>query len=99
MRKIVSLLSVLMLLCTLAIAQTRTVSGVVRDEKGEPVPFATVTEAGTNNAVTADVNGAFKINIQGNSNLTISASGFQPKTISADAVSYTHLTLPTILRV
>jgi len=93
MRKIVSLLSVLMLLCTLAIAQTRTVSGVVRDEKGEPVPFATVTEAGTNNAVTADVNGAFKINIQGNSNLTISASGFQPKTISADEAANINLSI------
>jgi hypothetical protein len=47
MRKIASLLPVLMLLCTLAFAQTRTVKGIVRDDKGDPISFATITEAGT----------------------------------------------------
>ena len=51
MRKIASLLSVLMLLCTLAFGQTRTVTGTVKDETGTPVPFATVTETGTRNAL------------------------------------------------
>jgi hypothetical protein len=44
MRKIASLLSVLMLLCTLAFAQTRTITGTVRDENGNSIPFATITE-------------------------------------------------------
>jgi TonB-linked SusC/RagA family outer membrane protein len=90
MRKIVSLLAVLMLYCGLALAQTRTVSGVVRDANGSPVSFATVTEAGTNNAVRADANGAFTITVPQNAKLTISASGFQAQTISAgDAAAIT----------
>jgi len=82
MRKIASLLSVLMLLCTLAFAQTRVVSGVVKDEKGDPIPFATITETGTKNAVQADASGAFSIKIGANSQLTISSSGFTTQTIS-----------------
>jgi TonB-linked SusC/RagA family outer membrane protein len=82
MRKIASLLSVLMLLCTLAFGQSRTVTGTVSDENGTPIPFATVTETGTNNATTADANGNFSITVKQNSRLTISSTGFQAQTIS-----------------
>src|SRR5260370_5360657 len=82
MRKIASLLSVLMLLCTLAFAQTHTVTGIVKDEKGDPVPFATVIETGTKNAVTADANGFFTIKIKG-SQLTVSSAGHESKTVTA----------------
>src|SRR5687768_10705595 len=83
MRKIASLLSVLMLLCTLAFGQTRTVTGTVKDETGTPVPFATITETGTRNATTADANGNFTITIQHNGRLSFSASGFQAMSMSA----------------
>jgi TonB-linked SusC/RagA family outer membrane protein len=76
MRKFVSLLTVLMLLSALAFGQTRTITGAVRDDKGEAVPFATITESGTKNAVQADVNGLFTIKIGQNSTLIISSSGF-----------------------
>jgi len=81
MRKIGSFLTMLMLCSVLAFAQTRTVTGVVRDDKGEPVPFATVTEAGTRNAVQADANGNFSIRINENGRLAISATGFTAQTI------------------
>jgi TonB-linked SusC/RagA family outer membrane protein len=80
MRKIASLLTVLVLLCTVAFAQTRTVKGVVKDDKGEPIPFATVSEAGTKNATTADVNGTFSIKIKEGSKLIVSAAGFNTST-------------------
>jgi len=80
MRKIGSLLTVLMLFCALAFGQTRTVTGVVRDANGNPVPFATVTESGTRNAVKADANGAFTIRVPDNAKLDISATGFQART-------------------
>lgn len=86
MRKIASLLSVLMLVCALAFGQTRTVSGTVRDDKGDPIPFATVTVAGTNTATQADASGRFTLNnVAENARLTISSTGFTSQTIEAGA--------------
>ena len=67
MRKIVSLLAVLVMFYASAFAQTHSVSGTVRDEKGNVIPFATITETGTKNATQADANGAFSIKIAANS--------------------------------
>ena len=53
MRKILSLLTVLTFLCMSALAQTRTVNGVVLDQKVEPIAFATITETGNKNDVKA----------------------------------------------
>jgi TonB-dependent SusC/RagA subfamily outer membrane receptor len=85
MRKIVSLLAVLMLFSALAFAQNRTVTGTVRDDKGNPIPFATITETGTKNATQADANGSFNISVKPNSRLTISSSGFSSTTITPTA--------------
>ena len=85
MRKIASLIPVLVLLCTLAFAQTRTVKGIVRDEKGEPIPFATITEVGARNAAVADSAGAFAINVKSTSKLTVSATGFGSLTVTPGA--------------
>ena len=82
MRKITPLLTVLLFIGMIALGQTRTVTGVVRDDKGTPVPFATVTEAGTRNAVTADENGSFTIRIPENGRLAVSAAGFAAQTIA-----------------
>lgn len=77
MRKILSLLSVLMLLCTLAYGQARTITGKVIDAQGKPVPFASILIKGTTTGVAADANGAFSIQAAPNSVLVISAAGFQ----------------------
>src|SRR5690349_2373754 len=89
MRKILSLLAVLMLACTLVFAQTRTVTGTIRDANGNPVPFATVTEAGTRNAVQADANGNFSIALRQNGKLSVSAAGFQTQNITPSGNSAT----------
>lgn len=83
MRKIASLLSVLLLLCTLAFAQSRTVTGTVKDENGDPIPYATITETGTRNATTADASGSFTINVKEKSSLTFSSAGFQTQTLAS----------------
>src|SRR5215203_5833091 len=82
MKKILSLFSVLVLFCALAYGQVRTITGTVRDDKGEAVPFATVTEAGTRNAVQADASGNFSIKVPENARLSITASGYQTQTIA-----------------
>jgi len=71
-----------MLICTLAFGQTRVVTGQVRDNQGNPIPFATVTEGGTKNATQADANGNFTIRIPTTSRLTISAAGYTSQTTS-----------------
>ena len=83
MRKIASLLSVLMLLYAFAFAQTRTVTGQVKNDKGEPVTFATISEEGTRNATKADANGFFSIKVKEGANLVISAAGYDSKTVSS----------------
>ncbi|MBC7948706.1 MAG: SusC/RagA family TonB-linked outer membrane protein [Chitinophagaceae bacterium] len=86
MRKTASLLMMLMLFCTLAFSQaTRTVTGQVRDDKGEPIAFATILETGTQNATKADVNGNFTIKVKEGSQLTISSTGFDPVTVAPGA--------------
>ncbi len=82
MKKNVTLASVLMFFCALAYGQIRNVTGIVRDDKGELVPFATVTEAGRKNAVQADASGSFLIKVADNARLVISASGYQAQTIA-----------------
>ena len=66
----------LMLCAVLAFAQTRPVKGLVKDDAGAPVPYATITESGTKNATTADATGNFTIQMRGNGNLNVTATGF-----------------------
>ncbi|MEY3432917.1 MAG: hypothetical protein RL131_853, partial [Bacteroidota bacterium] len=94
MRKLASVLALCMLIGITAMAQTRTVSGVVRSDKGEPIANATVTETGTNNAVKADANGNFKISIKEKGQLSVSATGFNAKVFNVNSNSPT-LTLVT----
>src|SRR5258705_5547424 len=83
MRKIASLCTVLMLLSALVYGQaTRTVTGQVRDDKGEVIPFATILETGTRNATKADASGLFSIRIKAGSKLTITATGFKEATVT-----------------
>lgn len=92
MKKMTSLTAMLLLTCALAFGQARTVTGVVRDAQGNPVPYATVAEAGTGNTVRADDKGAFIISVSNNSRLTFTAVGFQTQTVGADAADSVVLT-------
>ncbi|MGZ8541382.1 MAG: SusC/RagA family TonB-linked outer membrane protein [Chitinophagaceae bacterium] len=82
MRKLASLLAMLVLFTTLAIAQTRTVSGRVVDAKGAPIPFASVKVKGTETGVSADVNGSFSLKANKGDILEVSAIGLKPSTIT-----------------
>ncbi|HVK48038.1 MAG TPA: carboxypeptidase-like regulatory domain-containing protein, partial [Pseudobacter sp.] len=75
------LLLIVLLTSTLAWAQ-QAVRGTVSNEKGEPVPFATVTETGTKNTVQADASGNFSISVKANGKITVTATGHQPQTIT-----------------
>jgi TonB-linked SusC/RagA family outer membrane protein len=81
MRKFM-LFALLMLTGVFAFAQQHTVSGSIKDNAGNPVPYATVTEKGTKNAITADGSGNFSLQMKGNNSLVITATGYQPETVT-----------------
>ena len=88
MKKLITLISLLLFMVLPSMAQTRTVSGTVRDSSGRPIPYATVTEMGKKNAVTADADGNFSIKVTENARLVITASGYQQMTADATATSF-----------
>lgn len=85
MRKMLSLLAVLVLCTAMALGQTKTVTGTVKDSKGDPIPFATIKIKGTSNAVAADANGSFSINAPQNATFIITAVGFEQTELKASS--------------
>ena len=61
---------------------TMMVSGVVRDEKGEPVTGANVVEQGSTNGTSTDVDGRFSIRIPSDAVLEVSFIGYVTQTVS-----------------
>ncbi len=59
-------------------ASAGTLSGVIRDTKGQPLPFATVFVAGTTNGTAANASGAYQLNLPAGSYVvTCQYIGFQ----------------------
>ncbi|MBO9571344.1 MAG: SusC/RagA family TonB-linked outer membrane protein [Chitinophagaceae bacterium] len=87
MKKLTAFLCLSMLVL-FTYGQTKTVTGVVTDADGKPVSYATITESGKKNAVTADADGRFSIKVSENSKLLISASGFESFTTDAGSGSF-----------
>ena len=59
-----------------ASSKTKKVTGVVKDEKGEPVIGANVVEKGTTNGIITDIDGNFELNVVSSSVLEISYIGY-----------------------
>jgi TonB-linked SusC/RagA family outer membrane protein len=59
-----------------------TVKGTVVDDKGSPVPGASIGVVGTSQGVVADVNGKFTLSLTGPSTLNVSFVGMGSKTVS-----------------
>ena len=60
-----------------AFAQNIRVTGQVKDaQSGEPVSFVTVIQQGTGNAVSADADGRYAINVPANASLRFSSVGY-----------------------
>ncbi|EKD32151.1 MAG: hypothetical protein ACD_77C00169G0006, partial [uncultured bacterium] len=62
-------------------AQNIKVTGVVTDDKGEPIIGASVLIQGTRTGEAADLDGKFSMNIPGTAVLEISAIGYEKQTI------------------
>jgi hypothetical protein len=75
-RKIPHFITSLLLLCTLsAFSQEKiNVKGVVKDAEGGAMPGVTVLEKGTRNATNTDGDGAFSLNVAGESSVLVFTS-------------------------
>ena len=81
MRKILSLLIAFML-SVMAFAQNRQIYGRITDEKGDPVPFATIKIKKTSLGTAADEAGNFRLSVPPNAVLEISAAGVETREVS-----------------
>ena len=59
----------------------RKVTGIVKDENGEPVIGASVVEVGTTNGIMTDMDGKFELSMSANGSLQISYVGFVTQTM------------------
>lgn len=76
MRKILPLITALVVHSLFAFSQTRTIRGQVQDKQGVPIPYATVKIQRTNAGVAADSAGNFTISVQPGDVLMVSSAGF-----------------------
>ena len=86
MKKIFTKFSVLTTLCLLllnvAYAQNVTVTGVVKDDQGITIPFASVTIKGTKNGVQTDATGIYSISAPADATLVFTYIGFVTQEIA-----------------
>ncbi len=93
MRKVVSFFTLLMLVTTLAMAQTRQITGRVLDEAGQPVSGASILIRGTNTGSSANANGDFTINAKTGDVLVVSAVGIPSREVTVTSGSALSVSL------
>jgi TonB-linked SusC/RagA family outer membrane protein len=82
-KRLLFLLSWVMISVTTVLAQSRTVSGIVKDESGETVISATILVKGTTIGTVTDYNGFYKIDVPASAKtLVFSYVGMKPKEVA-----------------
>ena len=75
----------------------RTITGTIKDQNGDDIPFATITVKGTNNSVTANAIGSFAITISGNTRvIEISAISYQSKKVKLSGATNYNIILKRV---
>ena len=83
----------LSMLCLVALAQGRQVTGTIIDSTGDPVIGANVLEVGTTNGVITDIDGNFRLMVQPNAKLKISFIGYITQVITVGNQNNIKVTL------
>ncbi len=73
--------------------EVKTITGVVKDQNGEPVIGANVVEKGTTNGTVTDIDGKFTIKVGEKASLSISFIGYVEQIVSVQGKSSLQLTL------
>jgi len=77
----------------ISFAQDKTVSGVVTDENGLPLPTANVVVAGTSNGTSTDFDGGYTINVNVGEKLQFSYVGYSNKEITVGSSNTINISL------
>ncbi len=81
-RSVIALAMLLFLLPAFCLAQTKTITGVVKDENGNPLPGVSVIVKGTKTGTQTDAAGKFTISVTQGANLVITRTGYQDRQVS-----------------
>jgi len=92
MKSLFRLLVVFLLTAQMSFAQ-KTVTGVVSDSDGLPLPGATIIVQGTTTGVTTDFDGNFSINVSEGQSLEFSFVGYETAVVSVGAGNVINVTL------
>jgi len=77
-----------------AFAQSKTLTGVVLDELGDPVTGVNVVVVGTTNGIITDLNGNFTLsNVADNATIRVSYIGYTTQEVSATGKTYLEIKL------
>ena len=92
-KRLLGRLPLLLVLCVLStqisLAQTRSISGKISDDKGNPVPGATIAVKGAQAVSATDSTGAFHLSVGPNAKtLIVSSVGFLAKEIEIGASNH-----------
>ena len=96
MRKVVLLLMAIILSVSHLWAQQRTITGKITDDKGAPIPAASIVAKGSNLGTSTGLDGSFSISVPSNTKaLIISSIGLGEKEITLTSGSNYLVTLST----
>ncbi len=77
----------------------KSLSGIVSNDKGEPLPGVTVNEKGTNNSVTTNEKGNYTINVgEGKVVLVFSSTGYEDRELAVSGNSVANVVLKTAIK-
>ncbi|HWJ30266.1 MAG TPA: TonB-dependent receptor plug domain-containing protein, partial [Flavisolibacter sp.] len=83
MRRLLLIMLGMLIMSFHVLAQNRTITGTVTDDKGNPVPNASVVVKGSKNGTTTNANGSFSLNVPANAHyLVVSSVGLDAKEIT-----------------
>ncbi len=95
-KQLIATVVLLLISCYSLLAQTRTITGTVKDAQGKPVPGATVAVKGAGTAVSTDDEGKFSIQVNSDQAvLSVSSVGFAPGEVTVGAQAVVDITLAT----
>ncbi len=93
MKKCMCTIVILMFFVASAFAQKRTITGMVKDESGQPVSGASVVVKGTVEGVSANAAGEFSISAKGNDVLEVSSANFVSQDVRVNNQNALSVTL------